>query len=209
MAVFRSGEQPSDWCELMGFEFVELTGQPRSIAITAQKQRLLVTRGSCRLTSGQGAQVLCEGQFCELDEANGPFTADAGDRTAQVLIFSGRWGTELGGCGVFRCTPSTPFASKGDPVSYPKSTNFDSHYHDCDEYWVIIEGTGTVVVGSRSFEIETGDCVAIGMGHHHDLPQVRADIKLAYFETTLEGKKRFGHLWQHKHGPADVRAERV
>lgn len=209
MSVFRSGEQPSRWCELTGFEFVELTGLPRPIAITAKKQRLLVTRGSCRLTSGQEAQVLCEGQFWDLDEIEGPFTADAGDRTAQVLLLSGRWGTELGGCGVFRLTPSTLMGSKGDPVSYPKSTNFDSHYHDCDEYWVIIEGAGTVVIGSRSFEVEAGDCVAIGMGHHHDLPQVRADIKAAYFETTLQGKKRFGHLWEHKHGPADVRAERV
>ncbi|MCK1513770.1 cupin domain-containing protein [Bradyrhizobium sp. 190] len=207
MSVFRSGERSSDWCELTGFEFVELTGQLRPIGINAKKQRLLVTRGSCRLTSREGAQVLCEGQFCDVDEANGPFAADAGDLTAQVLIFSGRWGTELGGCGIFKFGPSTPAWAKGDPVSYPKSTNFDSHYHDCDEYWVIMEGAGTVLVGSRSFEVEAGDCVAIGMGHHHDLPQVRADITAAYFETTLEGKKRFGHLWEHKHGPADIRAE--
>ncbi|MDX8516247.1 cupin domain-containing protein [Mesorhizobium captivum] len=153
--------------------------------------------------------MLSEGQFWDLEEADGPFTADAGDRTAQVLIFSGKWGTELGGCGIFELTSSTLGWSKGDPVTYPKSTNFDSHYHDCDEYWVIIEGAGTVVVGSRSFEVEVGDCVAIGMGHHHDLPQVRSNVKGAYFETTLEGKKRFGHLWEHKHGPADVRPERV
>ncbi|OCK60181.1 cupin domain-containing protein [Bradyrhizobium sp. LMTR 3] len=209
MSVFRSGEQASHWCELTGFEFVELAGQRRPIAINAKKQRLLVTRGSCRLTSAEGAQVLCEGQFCDLDETNGPFSADAGDGAAQVLIFSGRWGTELGGCGIFKLAPSTPIAAKGDPVNYPKSTNFDSHYHDCDEYWVILEGAGTVVVGSRSFEVEPGDCVAIGMGHHHDLAHLRADVKGAYFETTLEGKKRLGHLWEHKHGPADIRAERV
>ncbi|MER8511208.1 cupin domain-containing protein [Mesorhizobium sp. M0894] len=209
MSVVKSGDQPPSWCELTGFEFVELSDQPLPLPITAEKQRLLVTRGSCRLTSAKGAQVLSEGQFWDMDEANGPFTADAGDDTAQVLIFCGRWGTELGGCGIFNLTPSTPVAVRGDPVSYPKSTNFDSHYHDCDEYWVIIEGAGTVVVGPRSFAVEAGDCVAIGMGHHHDLPQLRADVKGAYFETTLEGKKRFGHLWEHKHGPADVRAERA
>ncbi|MCK1716613.1 cupin domain-containing protein [Bradyrhizobium sp. 141] len=209
MSVFRSGEQPSGWCELTRFEFVELTRQPRPIGITAKKNRLLVTRGACRLTSGAGAQVLCEGQFCDLDVVSGPFTADAGEYTAQVLLFSGRWGSELGGCGIFRLTPSSPLKCQGDPVSYPKSTNFDSHYHDCDEYWVIIEGAGTVVVGTRSFEVEAGDCIPIGMGHHHDLPQVRADIKGAYFETTLEGRKRFGHLWEHTHGPADIRPERV
>lgn len=209
MSVFKRGERAPDWCELEGFEFVELNGEPLPIGGNGKKQRVLVTRGSCRLISGKGAQVLTEGQFCDLDAGDAPFSADAGDRTAQALVFSGRWGTELGGCGVFKLTPSTPAWWKGDPVSYPKSTTFDSHYHDCDEYWVIIEGAGTVVVGSRSFEVEAGDCVAIGMGHHHDLPQLRADVKGAYFETTLEGKKRFGHLWEHKHGPADVRAERV
>ncbi|UVK48046.1 cupin domain-containing protein (plasmid) [Mesorhizobium sp. AR07] len=209
MSVFRSGDQPPSWCELTGFEFVELSGEPLPLPIEAEKQRLLVARGSCRLTSAKGAQVLCEGQFCDMDGADGPFTADAGDRTARILIFSGRWGTELGGCGVFQVTPSNTVDTRGDPVSYPKSTDFDSHYHDCDEYWVIIDGAGTVIVGSRSFDVEVGDCVAIGMGHHHDLPQVSADVKGAYFETTLEGKKRFGHLWEHRHGPADIQSERM
>ncbi|MCP3371826.1 cupin domain-containing protein [Bradyrhizobium cajani] len=151
--------------------------------------------------------MLTEGQFWDMDEADGPFTADACDRSAQVLIFFGRWGAEIGGCGVF--FSNYPRTAKGDPVSYPKSTNFDAHYHDNDEYWVIIKGSGTVVVGSRTYEVEPGDCIPIGMGHHHDLPQVRSDITGAYFETTLEGKKRFGHLWEHTHGPADVRSDRV
>lgn len=56
---------------------------------------------------------------------------------------------------------SNPQPSK-TPVSCPKR----------DEYWVIIEGAGTVDVGSRSFQVDAGDCVAIGMGHHHDLPEV-------------------------------------
>ncbi|TCU31331.1 cupin domain-containing protein [Rhizobium azibense] len=209
MSVFRSGEQPPKWCTLRAFELVELSGLPRPVPITAEKQRLLVTRGACRLTSGKGAQVLSGGQFWDLDEANGPFMVDAGDGAAQILILYGRWGNELGGCGLFRLTPDTPLEEEGDPVSYPKSTKFDSHYHDCDEYWVILEGAGTVVVGSRSFEVKVGDCIAIGMGHHHDLPQIWANVKGAYFETTLEGKKRFGHLWKHTHGPADVRPERI
>lgn len=37
--------------------------------------------------------MLVENQFWDTDEANGPFTADADVRTAQVLIFSfpGSW----------------------------------------------------------------------------------------------------------------------
>ena len=30
-----------------------------------------------------------------------------------------------------------------------------------------------------------------------------------YFETTMEGEKRRGHLWDHIHGKAQPRAERV
>lgn len=209
MSIFRSGDQPPRWCELTGFEFVELTDRPLPIPVTAEKQRLLVTRGSCRVASASGAQVLSEGQFADMEHAKGPYTVDAGDGTAQAIIFFGRWGDDLGECGIFRITPQTPAWAQGDPVDYPKSTNFDSHFHDCDEYWVIIEGAGTVVVGSRSFQVEVGDCVAIGMGHHHDLPEVFEKVKGAFFETTLEGKKRFGHLWEYKHGPADVRPERV
>jgi hypothetical protein len=40
------------------------------------------------------------------------------------------------------------------------------------------------------------------MGHHHDFPQVREPVWAVYFETTLRGAKRRGHLWEHTHGPA-------
>ncbi|MBB4277728.1 cupin domain-containing protein [Rhizobium mongolense] len=209
MSVFRSGDQPPAWCELHGFKIFEVHSEPISVPVADEKQRLLVTSGSCRVTSASGAQVLDEGQFMDLDKSNAPFVIDGGDETAQVLVFYGRWGRELGGCGIFKLTPGSPGWAPGDPVSYPKSTNFDSHYHDCDEYWVILEGAGTVVIGSRSFEVEVGDCIAIGMGHHHDLPHIQSSVKGAYFETSLEGKRRFGHLWEHKHGPADVRQDRV
>ena len=58
----------------------------------------------------------------------------------------------------------------GDPVAYAKTTSIDSHYHDCDEYWIVLEGAATVVVGDRHMKVAAGDCVPIGMGHHHDLP---------------------------------------
>lgn len=32
-------------------------------------------------------------------------------------------------------------------------------------------------------------------------PQVFETIKGVYFETTLQGQKRLGHLWEHTHGP--------
>jgi mannose-6-phosphate isomerase-like protein (cupin superfamily) len=54
-----------------------------------------------------------------------------------------------------------------------------------------------------------GDCLAIGMGHHHDFPLVTLPVRAVYFETTLEGEKRRGHLWEHTHGPAVPWLDRV
>ncbi len=130
-------------------------------------------------------------------------------RDAQVVSLSGTWGNELGGCGIFRATNEAAPANAGDPVSYPKTTSVDSHYHDCDEYWIILEGGGTVVVGDRHMPVSVGDCVPIGLGHHHDLATVTDPVKAVYFETTLEGEKRVGHLWNHTHGPAEPRPERI
>jgi mannose-6-phosphate isomerase-like protein (cupin superfamily) len=94
-------------------------------------------------------------------------------------------------------------------VGYAKTTNFDSHYHDCDEYWIVLEGRGVAVSEGKSYQVGPGDCVATGMGHHHDFPQASEPIKAVYFETTLQGQERLGHLWDHRHGPAEPALERV
>jgi mannose-6-phosphate isomerase-like protein (cupin superfamily) len=94
-------------------------------------------------------------------------------------------------------------------VDYPKTTHFDSHYHDCDEYWILFQGRGIAVSEGKMYEVREGDCVATGMGHHHDLPRVIEPMKAVYFETTLEGQKRRGHLWNHTHGPAEPKRGRV
>ena len=66
-----------------------------------------------------------------------------------------------------------------------------------------------MVVGDRHHAVAGGDCVPIGLGHHHDLATVTEPVKAVYFETTLEGEKRVGHLWNHTHGPAKPWPERI
>lgn len=61
----------------------------------------------------------------------------------------------------------------------------------------------------RHYPVGPGDCVATGMGHHHDFVRVEEPIRGVYFKTTLEEKKRLGHLWNHTHGPAEPRWERA
>ena len=94
-------------------------------------------------------------------------------------------------------------------MSYPKTTLFDNHFHDCDEYWILFEGRGVAYSEGRRYEVGVGDCVATGMGHHHDFPEVFEPVRAVYFETDLEGRRRAGHLWEHTHGPAAPQPARV
>jgi len=99
--------------------------------------------------------------------------------------------------------------TKGDPVTYRKNTAVDRHYHDCDEYWIILEGSGEVAVDDRHSHVAPGDCLCIGMGHPHDFPYTEQEVKAVFFETTLQARKRTGHLWNHTHGIAHPVAGRV
>ena len=58
-----------------------------------------------------------------------------------------------------------------------------------------MEGQARAVSEGKTYEMKPGDCLATGMGHHHDMPLVHEPVQGVYFETTLEGQKRRGHLW--------------
>ena len=64
-------------------------------------------------------------------------------------------------------TGATPSATRSGP-------RFDCHFHDCDEYWILFAGRGIAVSEGKRYEVASGDCVATGMGHHHDFPIVQA-----------------------------------
>jgi mannose-6-phosphate isomerase-like protein (cupin superfamily) len=209
VTVFTSATRPPTWCELEAFEIVNLApGESRDCPRLSAKERVIATNGSLQVVAGSRSQVLREGQFLDLAAEPG-WRLRGTWRPSQAVVLRGRWGDELGGCGLFTGRAHGPTLVEGDPVDYPKNTGFDSHYHDCDEYWLFLEGKGTAVVGKRFMAVGPGDCLAIGMGHHHDLPVVESPVKAVYFETTLEGQKRTGHLWNHTHGAAEPRPERV
>src|SRR5262245_32503819 len=170
MAAFRASESPPAWCELEHFDIVDLAPRERrEFARRAAQERVLMTLGSAQAVMGRRSQVLREGQFVDFRADDDHWEFVARDNPCQLVRLCGRWGGELGGCGVFQAHANGTSQVKGDPVNYPKNTGIDSHYHDCDEYWVILDGVGTVVVGERHVRVTPGDCVPIGMGHHHDL----------------------------------------
>ena len=208
MPIFRSGEAPPPWCELGGFEILDLKeGAVVDQARRGPAERLLVTFGTIQLALPESTLILKENQF--LDVANEAWRLRACSAKGQLVRLFGRWGRDVGGCGIFRVAEQEKPVNSGDPVSYEKRTSVDSHYHDCDEYWVILEGRGTVVIGDRHMKVTSGDCVPIGMGHHHDMPLAPEAVKAVFFETTLERQKRVGHLWAHTHGAAQPAVERI
>jgi mannose-6-phosphate isomerase-like protein (cupin superfamily) len=209
MTVFRSDTAPPAWCELEGFEIITLgLGEVAERRPDARRERLIGTAGTTQIRRGRGSLLLKEAQFLDIDPAEGAWSAAGTTASAQLVRLSGRWGEEIAGCGIFRVTRSEE-RNNGDPVTYPKHTRIDRHYHDCDEYWIVLEGSGTAVVDDRHSSMGPGDCLAIGMGHHHDFPLVDSEVKAVFFETTLEGAKRTGHLWEHTHGAAHPVPERV
>ncbi len=211
MPVFNSGPgQAPAWCELTYFEIVELqAGARHTFDWIGDKEKLIVGKGRCRVSvAGHIMELETDAQLdLEAAEVEPALVEVLADTT--LVRMCGHWGQELGGSGLFTVRQSDQPHDTGDPVDYPKLTNFDCHYHDCDEYWIVFEGSGTAVSEGKSYQVGAGDCVATGMGHHHDFPDVTEHVQAVYFETTLAGQKRRGHLWDHTHGRAQPQPERV
>ena len=211
MPDFRSGYGLAPaWCELERFDIVELLpGESHTFERAGQKEKLIVGKGRCRIAMDGNIVIADEGANLNLDRASGRFEVLEVYSDATLIRMYGRWGEETGGSGIFTVSDYHIRSVRGDPVDYPKETTFDNHYHDCDEYWILFQGRGIAASEGKLYEVGPGDCVATGAGYHHDFPRVFDPVKGVFFETTMEGQKRRGHLWEHTHGPAQPRTDRV
>lgn len=209
MPVFQcDGKRRPRWCALEGFRIVTVKGNSRlALEERGARQRLVVSGGEGWIVQADGRKPVKAGAVVEA--AGGTAIETTEGNTLEAVWLWGDWRDPTGGCGVFTSQEVAEPVNSGDPVDYEHRTSFDSHYHDCDEYWIIVAGRGVAVSEGRHYEVGPGDCVATGMGHHHDIPRVSEPIRAVYFETTLEGRKRRGHLWNHTHGPAEPKMERV
>ena len=217
MPVFKSGEGLAPgWCELEYFDIVALApGQTHTYDRVGIKEKLLVGKGRCTIALAGQAVDAAEGANLDLAHGDGRFEVTEVTEPVTLIRMCGRWGEEVGGSGIFSgaaVEEYDPSQDRGDPPLGPKNTHFDNHFHDCDEYWIIFEGpdpTGEVTTEQKRFTVGPGDCIATGMGHHHDFPVAYGPYRAVYFETTMEGRKRRGHLWEHTHGQAEPMLERV
>jgi len=213
MPVFKSGKGLAPaWCELEYFDIVRLSpGESHAFERVGAKEKLIVGAGVCRLLANGCEHRLEKGGMVDLVSPGGSFKVVEVIEPATLIRMTGRWGDEVGGSGLFpvwNADKENP-DNWGDAVPYKKTTAFDSHYHDCDEYWILFEGRGIAASEGRLYEVGPGDCVATGMGHRHDFPEVFEPVTAVFFETTMEGRKRPGHLWIHTHGEPEPKPERV
>ncbi len=192
------------------FEIVRLRkGETRAFPGVGIREKLFVGRGSCVVTMGDRQVAALEGDVVDLATSDGCSRIVRASIDTTLIRLCGRWGESIGSSGVFSLGNSEHPVNEGDRVEYPRTTHFDNHYHDCDEYWVIFEGRVIAVSEQKLYILGPGDCLVTGMGHHHDLLQVIESLRGVYFETTFEGQRRSGHLWNHRDGEAHPRMNRI
>lgn len=201
MPVLRGGTREwAEWCELEAFASVAATpDSDLTWRAGYPANKLVVVEGACTVATPDGERRVERGGTC--DVPTGDYAVRC-DEAATWVWLGGHWGEDCGGSGVFEVARAEKRRDTGDPVDYPKHTNFDRHYHDCDEYWIVVSGAGTAYSEGVAYDVGPGDCVATRMGDHHDFPLVDAPVRAVYFETTMKGERRRGHLWEHTHGPA-------
>src|SRR5215218_7216920 len=128
MPLFRDGLRSAPaWCELTAFEIVRLpAGARHQFAPSGHKERLLVASGACRLALGGEAVEATAGSKHELPAPGADAAILATREPTTVVRLCGTWGEETGGWGLFRVEEVADPRDRGDPVDYPKRTNFDS-----------------------------------------------------------------------------------
>lgn len=186
------------WSEIEYYNIIKLNNNQKYYhRKKSEKEEIFIGRGDCDLFLDENVSKLKYGNHYTVDAES----VDIISKSEQsiVIIVGGNWETKIGNCGVFKMTWSENPKNIGDPTNYDRNTDFDNHYHDCDEYWIIFNGTAVVMSEGNQYIISEGDCVITKMGDHHDIVNINDILEGVYFETTLKGKQRLGHLWEHTH----------
>ena len=70
----------------------------------------------------------------------------------------------------------------------------DYHFHDCDEYFIVTEGRGMVLLEGVECEMSSGDVVCIPLGGKHLISKVLEELHLVFVYFEPRGLRRFGHI---------------
>ncbi len=209
MPLFKISENKfPDWSEVKKITRISLDPNTKTeIMKSFPKYALFIISGECSIKTNGYEKIFLENDSLFSDKKN--ITIKTSKRTTEVIMIEGNWNDEIGDSAVFKMSRNSIPRNIGDPVDYMRTNDFDNHYHDSDEFWIILKGSGLAVSEDIKYKFSDGDIIATRMGDHHDLPEVYEDIHGIYFETSLRGQKRLGHLWNHTHGQPDYSIREV
>jgi mannose-6-phosphate isomerase-like protein (cupin superfamily) len=71
------------------------------------------------------------------------------------------------------------------------------HYHDCNEYWIIISGKGICTTEGDEYEIGPGDLVLTKKGEEHSLI-VTEEMAAVYIYGILAPGCQIGYLYRDR-----------
>lgn len=207
---FKYKELPQ-WSSLKLFEKV-CFHQGESVRVNKEVEKLafVVLTGTCEVEEGGEKTIV---NVNEVYKAEKPDIKIRGIfkppfffiKNVDILIVGGNWkDADINPFMVnISDIPSNESAlGVGTPCDYYRNTNFDHHYHDFDEFWIVYSGSGAVQEDGIFYEVQEGDCLATGAGHHHDFPIAHGLVKALAIEVCPEGNQRHGHLWEQVHGKA-------
>lgn len=67
------------------------------------------------------------------------------------------------------------------------------HYHNCNEYWIIVSGRGICTTEGDTYELGPGDLVLTKEGYEHSLV-VTQEMVAVYFYGVRDMSEPIGHL---------------
>lgn len=199
MPLLKCSDPFPEWSELDFVEIINISaGEEKCLKQKSAKEKIFIGEGFCEIFSdGKNIRMKREDYFEIIN--SGKEVIIKTEEACTIIHVGGNWSDETGSSGVFTLNNSDNPKNIGDPVDYSHTTDFDNHFHDCDEYWIIFKGSGLAVSEGKRYELKPGYFLATKMGDHHDLPNVYEEIHGVWFETSLKGEKRAGHLWNHTH----------
>jgi mannose-6-phosphate isomerase-like protein (cupin superfamily) len=198
MPKIKIGEDKfPEWSEIKDIQLIKLSaGEKKIIESESPKTALFIEDGKCSIGTEHSMKEYSAGE--KFYDASSFFIS--AHSAVKLILIEGRWGDKIGTSDFFVMDNSRSPVNTGDPAAYDRKTEFDNHYHDFDEVWIILEGEMLAYSEGKPYRLGPGDCLLTPMGFHHDMTEIYKKIKGIYFETTLKGKKRLGHLWIHTHG---------
>lgn len=98
-----------------------------------------------------------------------------------------------------KATPSqATFPDWSEVTNYGVNTleagaEVELHFHDCNEYWIIVEGKGLATSEGREYELGPGDMLLTEAGDEHALVVTEKMVAI-YFYGVMPPGGRTGHL---------------